>query len=359
MKTVSIKFVAKPNGMSTIYLVYSKAITLPDGSRKKSESLKIEIYTIPKNTKEKKYNDKILEVAEYVRCNRQLEVIRGVYGLKNIDKMEDSFLDYIDEKVDKCQSDKYNGIKQCLKNCFNKTIRFKDINVNLCEEFRVYLNGLVNEGRYSFNTVTSYFNKFLNLITSAYNENIIPYDYSQKVPKMKWRETHKEYLTEQEVDRLLSTPYPNKVFKRGVEFAINTGLRHSDVLDLKWSHVKHQCDGNVIITKEIVKTGKIFTIPLNANAIKLLGKKGQGQVFKGFPDSYQANKMLKEWLKKTKISKPFTFHGLRHTFAMTAIARGIDIYALKELMGHVNIENTIIYAKMLPSKLVSEIKKLD
>ena len=52
MKTVSIKFVAKPNGMSTIYLVYSKAITLPDGSSKKSESLKIEIYTIPKNTKE-------------------------------------------------------------------------------------------------------------------------------------------------------------------------------------------------------------------------------------------------------------------------------------------------------------------
>ena len=359
MKTVSIKFVAKPNGMSTIYLVYSKAITLPDGSRKKSESLKIEIYTIPKNTKEKKYNDKILEVAEYVRCNRQLEVIRGVYGLKNIDKMEDSFLDYIDEKIDKCQSDKYNGIKQCLKNCFNKTIRFKDINVNLCEEFRVYLNGLVNEGRYSFNTVTSYFNKFLNLITSAYNENIIPYDYIQKVPKMKWVETHKEYLTEQEVDRLLSTPYPNKVFKRAVEFAINTGLRHSDVLDLKWSHVKHQGDGNVIITKEIVKTGKILTIPLNANAIKLLGKKGEGQVFKGFPDSYQANKMLKEWLKKTKISKPFTFHGLRHTFAMTAIARGIDIYALKELMGHVNIENTMIYAKMLPSKLVSEIKKLD
>ena len=176
---------------------------------------------------------------------------------------------------------------------------------------------------------------------------------------MKWVETHKEYLTEQEVDRLLSTPYPNKVFKRGVEFAINTGLRHSDVLDLKWSHVKHQGDGNVIITKEIVKTGKILTIPLNANAIKLLGKKGEGQVFKGFPNSYQANKMLKEWLKKTKISKPFTFHGLRHTFAMTAIARGIDIYALKELMGHASIENTLIYAKMLPSKLVSEIKKLD
>ena len=345
MIKVSLKLVDKPNGMSTIYLVYGKAITLPDGSRKKSESMKIEIYTTPKNPKEKKYNNKLLEIAEYVRCNRQLEVIRGVYGIKNIDKMEDSFLDYIDEKIDICQSDKYNGIKLSLKNCFNKTIRFKDINVNLCEEFRVYLNGLVNEGRYSSNTVTSYFNKFLNLITSAYNENIIPYDYSQKVPKMKWEEPIKEYLTEQEVRKLLSTPYPNKVFKRGVEFALNTGLRHSDILDLKHSHINYQGDGNIILSKVIVKTGKTLIIPLNDAAVNLIIKKGEGQVFKGFPDNNRANKMLKEWLEKAKISKALTFHGLRHTFAMTAVARGIDIYALKELMGHASIENTLIYRR--------------
>jgi site-specific recombinase XerD len=229
----------------------------------------------------------------------------------------------------------------------------------MCEEFRVYLNCLVNAGRYSSNTVTAYFNKFLNLIKLAYNENIIPYDYSQKVPKMKWEEPIKEYLTEQEVRKLLSTPYPNKVFKRGVEFTLNTGLRHSDILDLKHSHIKYQGDGNIILSKVIVKTGKTLIIPLNDAAVNLIGKKGEGQVFKGFPDNNRANKMLKEWLEKAKISKALTFHGLRHTFAMTAVARGIDIYALKELMGHASIENTLIYAKMLPSKLVSEIKKLD
>ncbi len=56
--------------------------------------------------------------------------------------------------------------------------------------------------------------------------------------------------------------------------------------------------------------------------------------------------MLKEWLEKAKISKALTFHGLRHTFAMTAVARGIDIYALKELMVHASIESTLIYAKI-------------
>ena len=70
----------------------------------------------------------------------------------------------------------------------------------------------------------------------------------------------------------------------------------------------------------------------------------------GFRDNNRANKMLKEWLEKAKISKALTFHGLRHTFAMTAVARGIDIYALKELMGHASIESTLIYAKMFPSR---------
>lgn len=358
MIKVSIKLVVKTNGMSLVYLVYSKAVTLSDGSRRRSVSLKLEIYTDPKNKREQKHNEKIMEIAEYVRCNRQLEVITGFYRLKNIDRMEDSFFDYIDEKIDRCQSDKYNGIKQCLNNCFNKTLKFKDLNVDMCEEFRVYLNCLVNAGRYSSNTVTAYFNKFLNLIKLAYNENIIPYDYSQKVPKMKWEEPIKEYLTEQEVRKLLSTPYPNKVFKRGVEFTLNTGLRHSDILDLKHSHINYQGDGNIILSKVIVKTGKTLIIPLNDAAVNLIGKKGEGQVFKGFPDNNRANKMLKEWLEKAKISKALTFHGLRHTFAMTAVARGIDIYALKELMGHASIENTLIYAKMLPSKLVSEIKKL-
>ena len=69
--------------------------------------------------------------------------------------------------------------------------------------------------------------------------------------------------------------------------------------------------------------------------------------------------MLKEWLAKAKISKKITYHGLRHTFAMMAMSRGIGIYALKELMGHASIENTMIYAKMLPSKLIAEIKKLE
>lgn len=49
MKTVKIKLVPKCHGKSMIYLQYSKPIILPDGKRRKSESLKMDIYTDPKN----------------------------------------------------------------------------------------------------------------------------------------------------------------------------------------------------------------------------------------------------------------------------------------------------------------------
>ena len=120
---------------------------------------------------------------------------------------------------------------------------------------------------------------------------------------MKWVEPIKEYLTEQEVSKLLSTPYPNKVFKRGVEFSIRTGLRHSDIIDVKWSDIHYQSDGNVILSKEIVKTGKTLIIPLNESAVNLLGKKGEGLVFKGFPDNNRANMMLKEWFAKQRFPR--------------------------------------------------------
>ena len=99
MNTVTVRLVRKSNGKSAVYLAYGKPIILPDGSKRKSESLKIDIHTVPKNNAEMRYNDKAMEIVEYVRCNRQIEKIRNQFNMGHIDRMDDSFLDYIDEKV--------------------------------------------------------------------------------------------------------------------------------------------------------------------------------------------------------------------------------------------------------------------
>ena len=52
--------------------------------------------------------------------------------------------------------------------------------------------------------------------------------------KIEWKEVKKEYLTLDEVKLLAATPCRIPVLKRASLFACMTGLRISDILQLKW-----------------------------------------------------------------------------------------------------------------------------
>jgi len=48
-------------------------------------------------------------------------------------------------------------------------------------------------------------------------------------------------------------------------------------------------------------------------------------------------------LKQSGILKEASVHTLRHTFATHLLEDGVDIVTIKELLGHVNIETTMMY----------------
>ena len=59
------------------------------------------------------------------------------------------------------------------------------------------------------------------------------------------------------------------------------------------------------------------------------------------------NKNLKILAKKGKIDKNISFHVSRHTWATIALRKGVTLLAVSKLLGHSNIRETMIYAKIV------------
>ncbi len=53
------------------------------------------------------------------------------------------------------------------------------------------------------------------------------------------------------------------------------------------------------------------------------------------------------------------FHDLRHDFASNLVQSGVDIYTVKELLGHKDLRMTIRYSHLAPENLRNAVNVLD
>jgi integrase len=141
-----------------------------------------------------------------------------------------------------------------------------------------------------------------------------------------------------EEDKLLDA-CPNWL-KDIVTFALHTGSRMGEILELAWKDVD-------LFRKVVVihqgKTGHIKTIPLTPTALEILKVKVKVRhlhsklVFPSQSGTRITNRNLerafKGAMKKAKI-EGLRFHDLRHTFASRLAMAGKDLYLIQKLMGH-------------------------
>jgi site-specific recombinase XerD len=51
-------------------------------------------------------------------------------------------------------------------------------------------------------------------------------------------------------------------------------------------------------------------------------------------------------------------HTMRHTFASQLVMSGVDLATVRALLGHADIETTMIYAHLAPEHLKNAVEKL-
>jgi site-specific recombinase XerD len=101
------------------------------------------------------------------------------------------------------------------------------------------------------------------------------------------------------------------------------------------------------------KTGGLQYLDITEQAFKLLeAPQKQGRVFQGLRYSTNANVELLRWSMAAGIDKHVTFHAARHTFAVSLLSNGVDIYTVSKLLGHTQIKTTQIY-----SDIIDEVRK--
>ncbi len=327
---------------------YSYYLDIYHKGKRSTESL--DLYTDKSN---RSRNKEIQRLAETLRAKRQLEIVNNENGLPSASLRNTNFVEYF-ENITLSKRDgevAWPNTLKILKEYTKSRCTFADIDKNWVIRFKNHLLNVVY-----VNTAHLYYSKFKAALNQAVKDEIILSNPAHKVDGIERKKKIPIYLVEQEVQKLAQTPCGSGEIRRAFLFGCQTGLRISDIKNLKWENVKSD-----ELEFEIKKTEEIITLPLSKTAQKLLShsevKNEDDSVFE-LPHRNTINKVLKQWTKDAGISKHVTFHVSRHTFGTQSITSGIDLYTLKDLMGHKSLESTQIYAQIINPTKRKAINKL-
>ena len=182
------------------------------------------------------------------------------------------------------------------------------------------------------------------------------------------REVLRPYLTEGELQILASKKFmiPRVGQIRDIFlFCCYTGLAYVDVQKLTRSEISTGIDGEKWIFTHRQKTETASRIPLLQPALEILDRYKDHPYCVNkdrllpVPCNQKMNAYLKEIADLCQISKKFTTHTARHTFATTVtLTNGVPIETVSKMLGHKNLKTTQHYAKILDRKVSEDMKSL-
>jgi len=351
-------------GRQSLYLDFYPAITHPEtGKPTRREFLGLYIFEKPKTPIDKQHNAETLKIGESIRQKRENFLnkpeIYSEYEREQLRKKElgeQCFIEYFRKLANKRKAnnrDNWISALNYIEAFTGGKLKFADLNEKFLEDFKEYLlttkSKKSEKTTLSRNSAVSYFNKVKAALKQAYKDGILQTDLNAKISPIKTAETRREYLTIEELNKLVKTPCNNDLLKRAALFSALTGLRFSDIQKMVWGELEYIEGQGYFLNFSQKKTNGVEYYPISEQAVSLLNEKGEptARVFEGLEYSAYHNKHLFEWIRTAGINKDITFHCFRHTFATLQLFNGTDIYTVSKMLGHKDLKTTQIYAKIV------------
>jgi len=209
-------------------------------------------------------------------------------------------------------------------------------------------------------------NDELGLLGHAYKLALLEWEWVSenpvlKVKKEKLRSKPGRWLTPHEEERLLAA---SPLWLREIiTFALETGLRQSEILRLAWPQVDLARRTLMIVEQ---KNGEQDTLPLNATAVEVLKSRARSiqtthVFFNHAGQPWDARNLLRAFYTARRKAgiQGFRFHDLRHTFASRLVQDGVDLYAVQRLGRWKSVKMVQHYGHHYPESLRAAVEVLD
>jgi len=334
------------------YIDYYK----PDGKRKR------EVVTIPgvdpKNINRQDAN-KALSI-------RKAEIAEGKFEIAQTKKpvLFEKFTDRYYETYSKPNKKSYVRDKtsiKVLKRFFSgKTLQ--RINAWLVERYKSQRQKeLTRYGRHpSKATINRELACLKHMFTKAVEWGLVSSNPVKKVKLFPEKPNKLRVLSNGEFEKLYNVS--SDFLKPILVIAINTGLRRSEIFNLRWEDINFK-EGFIYVSDS--KNNDSRVVPINQtlrDTLVLLKNKSSGEYLFSYGDSGEPVKSIKKgfWaaLRRSGIDH-CRFHDLRHTFASRLVMSGVDIVTVKELMGHKDIKMTMRYSHPTPEHKKQAVERLN
>jgi type 1 fimbriae regulatory protein FimB/type 1 fimbriae regulatory protein FimE len=197
--------------------------------------------------------------------------------------------------------------------------------------------------------------RHLKLVTPATVNRTVP---PRRPPNSKLRT--REYLTEGEVERLMQAAKGNRRGHRDATMilvAYRHGLRAAELTDLRWEQVEFRA---ATLHVRRVKQGTPSTHPVLGDELRALRRLQREQQAKspfvftserGAPFSTAGfARMVERAGVEAKLSFKTHPHMLRHACGYALANKGHDTRALQAYLGHRNIQHTVRYTELTPTR---------
>lgn len=337
----------------------------------------INSYLNGKETEYERYLFQCEMLDETVDLERIREILTGKSRTAPSEKTNATLDEIFDAYVDKLRTDNrcertIIGILDLKKDMakFSKRSKKRTIDqfdILFIQEYKKYLRTV---RRNADNTINTKLNRLRSVMKWAGRLGYPIDDPFGKGVRFLNRSTPRTiFLTKDEYDEFLQKALADRndlamrVTRELFIFSCETGLRFSDVLDLKWTHLKKDSKGVTYISKIQCKTKELVEIPLMSKWPKVLLAKYRNvstgeHVFPRLSNNC-VNRKLKMLAEKAGIGKRLSFHVARHTFASHLANAGVPLYIVAKLLGDKSLDMVHrVYTNTERTELTEAMKKL-